>query len=157
MSVHPVYALLASDPARVWTAREVIAALPDLPVRRVRTYLASGTRNGLLERVPLRRETRGGGHLPGGYRVRRLPSRGISLSGSSAQLLRVACAEPLPLAELLDRLDRRGVILRRDTALAAAARLEGRGLLAVTRQAQGRANLYTLTPAGEDALEALWR
>lgn len=83
----------------------------------------------------------------------------MSPDAGPVQVLRVACAEPLAVADLIARLDRRGVLLPQSSVSTAAHNLCRRGLLAVAGRrvnAKGRANLYTLTREGEALLDRMW-
>ena len=87
----------------------------------------------------------------------------IKADSTRARLLRAACLEPLTAMQLLDRADRREVLdATFKGAQQACTRLAARGLLRVTREAVQRGPdtipaLYVLTPAGEDALDALYQ
>lgn len=76
-------------------------------------------------------------------------------------LLAAACAEPLSAAELAERLWKRDRYVRLTTIREAARLLTRQKLFRVagTRHARRgkRANLYVLTPRGEDALDTLGR
>lgn len=70
-------------------------------------------------------------------------------------LLSVACAEPQSRAVLVQRLARRGVFVDDLQATITLRDLVQRGLLRVDG-VRSKANLYVLTPEGEDALDATW-
>ncbi|MBZ9712209.1 hypothetical protein [Deinococcus multiflagellatus] len=92
-----------------------------------------------------------------------MPRKLLTLEGTSVALLAVACLEPRTKVELLECASGRDAELLQvglETARNAVDRLFNLGLLARQRlkgRQPGRVYGYTLTPAGEDMLNRVWK